>query len=58
MTTVPDFNGSIETGLTGYDLINSPMLNKGTAFSEAERDMGTALARIKAVLADLSAQES
>jgi malate dehydrogenase (oxaloacetate-decarboxylating) len=27
----------IETGLTGFDLINYPMLNKGTAFSEEER---------------------
>jgi malate dehydrogenase (oxaloacetate-decarboxylating) len=29
----------IETGLTGYDLINMPLLNKGTAFSKAERDV-------------------
>ncbi len=28
----------IETKLTGVDLINEPMLNKGTAFSEEERD--------------------
>ncbi|MGC2446612.1 MAG: NAD-dependent malic enzyme [Candidatus Sulfotelmatobacter sp.] len=27
----------IETRLTGYDLINYPMLNKGTAFTEEER---------------------
>ena len=27
----------IETELTGFDLINQPMLNKGTAFSEDER---------------------
>ena len=27
-----------ETSLSGYDLINSPRLNKGTAFSDAERD--------------------
>jgi malate dehydrogenase (oxaloacetate-decarboxylating) len=27
----------IETGLTGFDLINYPMLNKGTAFSDEER---------------------
>jgi malate dehydrogenase (oxaloacetate-decarboxylating) len=27
----------IETGLTGFDLINYPLLNKGTAFSEEER---------------------
>jgi malate dehydrogenase (oxaloacetate-decarboxylating) len=28
----------IETSLTGYDLINTPLLNKGTAFTEAERN--------------------
>jgi malate dehydrogenase (oxaloacetate-decarboxylating) len=28
----------IKTTLTGYDLINKPMLNKGMAFSEQERD--------------------
>jgi malate dehydrogenase (oxaloacetate-decarboxylating) len=27
----------VETSLTGFDLINYPMLNKGTAFSEEER---------------------
>ena len=34
-----DSDAAIETPLTGYDLINSPMLNKGTAFVEAERDL-------------------
>jgi malate dehydrogenase (oxaloacetate-decarboxylating) len=29
--------GILETGLSGFDLINFPMLNKGTAFSENER---------------------
>jgi malate dehydrogenase (oxaloacetate-decarboxylating) len=29
--------GVLETGLSGFDLINFPMLNKGTAFSENER---------------------
>ena len=29
----------IETSLSGYDLINQPMLNKGTAFSNEERDI-------------------
>jgi malate dehydrogenase (oxaloacetate-decarboxylating) len=30
---------AIETSLTGYDLINQPMLNKGTAFSDEDRDV-------------------
>jgi len=29
---------AIETELAGFDLINQPMLNEGTAFSEEERD--------------------
>jgi malate dehydrogenase (oxaloacetate-decarboxylating) len=28
----------IETALSGYELLNYPLLNKGTAFTEAERD--------------------
>src|ERR1700733_7420537 len=28
----------IETALSGYELLNDPLLNKGTAFSDAERD--------------------
>ncbi len=28
----------IETGLSGYELLNDPLLNKGTAFTETERD--------------------
>jgi len=28
----------VETALSGYELLNDPLLNKGTAFSEAERD--------------------
>jgi malate dehydrogenase (oxaloacetate-decarboxylating) len=39
MVTVRDQDTSIETPLMGYDLINSPMLNKGTAFVEVERDL-------------------
>src|ERR1700677_3170861 len=30
---------AIETSPTGYDLINQPMLNKGTAFTGEERDL-------------------
>jgi malate dehydrogenase (oxaloacetate-decarboxylating) len=29
----------IKTSLTGYDLVNKPMLNKGMAFTERERDI-------------------
>jgi malate dehydrogenase (oxaloacetate-decarboxylating) len=29
---------SVETLLSGYELLNDPLLNKGTAFTEAERD--------------------
>jgi malate dehydrogenase (oxaloacetate-decarboxylating) len=28
----------IQTALSGYELLNDPLLNKGTAFTEAERD--------------------
>jgi malate dehydrogenase (oxaloacetate-decarboxylating) len=28
----------VHTSLSGYELLNDPLLNKGTAFSEAERD--------------------
>src|SRR6516225_8200774 len=30
---------SLQVSLSGYDLINSPRLNKGTAFSDRERDL-------------------
>lgn len=29
----------VRTNLTGYDLVNKPMLNKGMAFTERERDL-------------------
>ena len=29
---------SVETARSGYDLLNSPLLNKSTAFSDEERD--------------------
>ena len=28
----------VETALSGYELLNDPLLNKGTAFTESERD--------------------
>jgi malate dehydrogenase (oxaloacetate-decarboxylating) len=28
----------LQTALSGYELLNDPLLNKGTAFSEVERD--------------------
>jgi malate dehydrogenase (oxaloacetate-decarboxylating) len=31
--------GEVETALEGFALVSDPMLNKGTAFTEAERDM-------------------
>ncbi len=34
-----DTGDIVETDLTGVALINTPMLNKGTAFTEAERDL-------------------
>ena len=33
-----DIPMTIDTGLSGYELLNDPLLNKGTAFSDAERD--------------------
>jgi malate dehydrogenase (oxaloacetate-decarboxylating) len=38
MTDVLSPNTPVDTELTGYDLVNTPRLNKGTAFTEVERD--------------------
>jgi malate dehydrogenase (oxaloacetate-decarboxylating) len=35
---IPDFTGPIETALSGGNLIRHHLFNKGTAFTEAERD--------------------
>jgi malate dehydrogenase (oxaloacetate-decarboxylating) len=39
MAKTSDAQSSIKTELMSYDLINQPGLNKGTSFSEAERDL-------------------
>lgn len=38
MGQFPDYTKPIETSLSSFDLINTPMLNKGTSFSDEERD--------------------
>ncbi|CAB3795815.1 NAD-dependent malic enzyme [Paraburkholderia ultramafica] len=38
MSQPDNFAAPVETELTGIDLINNPMLNKGTAFTDEERD--------------------
>ena len=35
---IADMPMTIDTALSGYELLNDPLLNKGTAFSDAERD--------------------
>jgi malate dehydrogenase (oxaloacetate-decarboxylating) len=35
---IPGLDDPVETDLTGFDLISQPLLNKGTAFTEGERD--------------------
>jgi len=38
LSSIEDQDAPITTDLMGYDLINNPQLNKGTAFTESERD--------------------
>src|SRR6267378_1988629 len=38
-TNIPSNGSFIETDLMGVDLLNRPTLNKGTAFTEDERDL-------------------
>ncbi len=38
MNTSRVFCSPVETDLSGFDLINKPLLNKGTAFTDVERD--------------------
>ena len=37
--TGPEATVAIQTNLSGYDLLNNPRLNKGTAFTDEERDV-------------------
>src|SRR5271166_6696668 len=37
--TGPEATAPIKTKLSGYDLLNNPRLNKGTAFTDEERDI-------------------
>ncbi|MBV8209960.1 MAG: NAD-dependent malic enzyme [Burkholderiaceae bacterium] len=39
MGQVPNCSAAVETRLTGLDLLNQATLNKGTAFTDEERDM-------------------
>jgi malate dehydrogenase (oxaloacetate-decarboxylating) len=39
MPIEPSHRAPLKVNLTGYDLVNTPSLNKGTAFTEVERDM-------------------
>jgi len=39
VTVQAGWNDPVETRLSGFDLLNTSMLNKGTAFSDAERSL-------------------
>ena len=36
--SIPGLDDPVEVPLTGFDLLKEPLLNKGTAFTEEERD--------------------
>jgi malate dehydrogenase (oxaloacetate-decarboxylating) len=46
----------IETSLSGSDLINQPMLNKGTAFTDEERDIFGLHGLLPPLVGDLESQ--
>ena len=51
-----DPNCAVATDLSGYALLNDPLLNKGTAFSEAERDEFELFGLLPPVVAGLDEQ--
>jgi len=46
----------VETALSGYELLNNPVLNKGTAFTDAERDAFDLLGLLPPHVAELDYQ--
>jgi hypothetical protein len=42
MTNALEADDATEVDVEGYALVNTPMLNKGTAITEAERDISPA----------------
>jgi len=46
----------VETALSGYELLNDPLLSKGTAFTEAERDAFDLHGLLPPHVADLDSQ--
>ena len=56
MRPVPDFASPIETYLTDLDLMDRPMLNKGTAFTDEERDRFQLHGLLPPTIGDLQGQ--
>ena len=56
MRPVPDFASPIETYLTDLDLMDRAMLNKGTAFTDAERDRFQLHGLLPPTIGDLEGQ--